>query len=319
MIARRFGPTSPGAWLVGSAVLAFAFGRGGWDHGASLAVALGLISATWPLSRAWRASAGLPLRSAIAWGFLALGFFLAGQVSALGEPIAGGRPGAGHWTYLGSLATLAGLVSVLNARTPGGGAWALLMGMLVVVFLLPWLEGSGLARGAGGMDRLRLDMPWTLFFGLLAAAGVTNYLPTRYGPAAALVGLSLGLELAGLVGTSWPPPRRAAAWSLVPWLWSGGAWVALGRARRPPPAGPGLARLWLWFRDHWGVVWALRVQERFNQAAEAAEWPIRLTWQGPTGPERPESAEKTLATLLRRFAPRDRLDREAAGGDGPTT
>ena len=42
----------------------------------------------------------------------------------------------------------------------------------------------------------------------------------------------------------------------------------------------GLDGLWFWFRDHWGVVWALRNQERFNRTAELAGWPVRLTWYG---------------------------------------
>ena len=51
------------------------------------------------------------------------------------------------------------LISVLNARTPGGGAWAILMALLVLVFLIPWLEGAGLRRAPIGLGRLRLDQP----------------------------------------------------------------------------------------------------------------------------------------------------------------
>ena len=77
-----------------------------------------------------------------------------------------------------------------------------MMGLLVLVFLIPWLEGRG------GWDRLRLDSPWTLFYGLLVLAGVTNYLPTRYGPAAAWLGLALVVEYLGLTRTGWPPSWR---------------------------------------------------------------------------------------------------------------
>src|SRR5947208_1414419 len=81
---------------------------------------------------------------------------------------------------------------------PGGGAWAFRMGRLGLVSLLSWMEGSGLAVGAGGWDRLRLDSPWTLFYGLLVLAGGTNFLPTRYGPAAACLILAFVLEYLGL-------------------------------------------------------------------------------------------------------------------------
>ncbi|MBX6311878.1 MAG: hypothetical protein IRY99_02995, partial [Isosphaeraceae bacterium] len=76
----------------------------------------------------------------------------------------------------------------------------------------------------------------------------------------------------------------------------------------------GLERLWLWFRDGWGVVWALRIQERFNRSAQAAGWPIRLAWSGAIGVEGapaveiPEAAEGMLKGLLRRFAEPEKLE-----------
>ena len=57
------------------------------------------------------------------------------------------------------------------------------MGILVLVLLIPWLEGPT-CSGRPAAWPLRLDAPWSLFYALLVIAGVTNYLPTRYGPAA---------------------------------------------------------------------------------------------------------------------------------------
>ena len=109
---------------------------------------------------------------------------------------------AGRLTYLMVLLILAGLVSVLGARSPGGGAWAILMALLVVVFLIPWLEAGGRIRHGQGMAQLQLRSPWTLFYGLLVVAGVTNYLPTRYGPVACAIGNGVGS------GVSRPDPWR---------------------------------------------------------------------------------------------------------------
>jgi hypothetical protein len=77
----------------------------------------------------------------------------------------------------------------------------------------------------------------------------------------------------------------------------------------------GLDAAWTWFRDHWGVVWALRVQERFNQSAEAQGWPIRLGWYGvsPESADVPDAAEATFKSLLRRFAEPGRIDEVLAG------
>jgi hypothetical protein len=79
-----------------------------------------------------------------------------------------------------------------------------------------------------------------------------------------------------------------------------------------------LERLWWWFGDRWGLVWALRVQERFNRTAEKSGWPIRLAWRGVVAteaePEVPPAALPTLIALLARFATRERLEAEARGG-----
>lgn len=189
------------------------------------------------------------------------------------------------------------------------------MGLLVLVFLLPWLEGSGLAGGTDPLDRLRLAFPWNLFFLLVAGAGVVNYLPTRFAPSAAFLGVGLLGELFGLVAADRPPATRAACWDFVPaGLALAGLSAMIGRKSR---AEPGLARLWAWFRDHWGAVWGLRVLERFNRAAESAGWTVRLGWPGPIDPDAnvEDGAESTLKALLRRFAPADRLER--ASGRAP--
>jgi hypothetical protein len=285
-----------------------------------MAVALALISASWPVARAWRGARGTALRSAVVWAALAIGLGVAAQLVGAVEPLARGRPGAGHLAYLSVLATLAALISVLNARTPGGGAWAMLMGLLVLVFLIPWLEAPERLRDAHGLGRLRLDAPWSLFYGLLVIAGVTNYLPTRYGPAALWLAAGFVLEYLGLSRTDWTPSQRGLIWSAVPWTLAVAVWVAAGRARRPAEAPTGLEATWLWFRDHWGVVWALRVQERYNRAAESSRWPSRLGWFGvvPAEPDVearpvvPEAAEATFKGLLRRFATPGRIDEASA-------
>jgi hypothetical protein len=247
---------------------------------------------------------------------IGVGCGVVAQVEALREPLEGGRPWAGHWTYLTSLAILAALTSVLNARRPGSGAWALLMGLLVLVLLIPWLEGSGLARGTDPLHRLRLQAPWSHFYKLVLFVGLLNYAPTRYGAAALALGLGFLAELNALDGTPYPPAMRALWWPVVSALFALAIWLADLLSRFSIHAPPGAGRLWLWFRDHWGVVWALRMQERFNESARARGWSVRLTWLGfktsPTLGATPTPAEvdATLQSVLRRFADPARIAAE---------
>ncbi len=189
---------------------------------AAWGVALALITAVWPVAHAWKAARGTALRPALGWALASIVVGLGAQVWAGVEPLESGRPGAGHLAYLSTLAMLSALISVLNARAPGGGAWGILMGLLVLVFLIPWLEGPGLLRDPAGLGRLRLSAPWTWFYGLLVVAGVTNFLPTRY--ALSAIGLAAGLviELLGLTHAEWTRAQRPG---LV------GRSVDLGRSR----------------------------------------------------------------------------------------
>lgn len=307
------------------------------SFGASVAVLALLVGTSWPLRRAWSSARGTALRPAVAWMMFAIALDVIAQVHALSEPdLASGRPATGHWVYLASLATLAALLSVLNARRPGNGAWSVLMSLLVLVFLIPWLESGGLARSVEPLRRLRLDGPWDLFYVGLAIAGVTNFLPTRYGPAAVLLGVGFALETLALTGTTYPPRLRARLWSLVPLCQAGSIWLAYSLCHRRTSSREPVEVLWSQFRDHWGVVWALRVRDRFNREAALRGWGYRLGWEGlddarapadsvacgSEGLVQPETTIQgdpytTLRGLLRRFADAERLDAFARPSVGP--
>lgn len=264
-----------------------------------------LGSVAWPIVRGWRGALGTQLRPVLAWAAGAVALRMAGEAGVLAGHVRGGA----LLSYFSDLAILAALITVFNARRPGAGAWALLMGMLVVVFLVPLLEGSGLATGGATGRGWALEAPWSWFFLLLAGAGVTNYLPTRFWPAAVLVGAGLALEYSGLTGGPSGPSGMAS------WLLAAGMWAAEWRAGTKRGETE-LERLWFWFRDHWGAVWGLRVLERFNQATARAGWPLRLSWHGAEsdGPWPRDEAKALLAGVLRRFADAERLEAEAGGG-----
>jgi hypothetical protein len=285
-------------------------------RGPLVLIVLLLVSAR-PLLDAWHAARGTALRAALVWAALALAASVIAQAVALTEPLAGGRPLAERFTYLCVLALLAALGSVLNARAPGGKVWAGLMVVLVVVFLIPWLEDQTRLRRAIAVSQLHLDAPWSIFYGLLVVVGVTNYLPTRFGLAAAGLGVVFILEYLALAPLGWSASRRAVIWSWIGWMLALSLWIARSSARRTPEAHSSCERLWFWFRDNWGVVWALRVLERFNRAAELSRWPVRLTWFGlvplaapePTQPApSPAETEAAFRNLMVRFVQSWRLD-----------
>ncbi len=282
---------------------------------APLALIVVLLVSSRALFDAWQAVRGTALRPALIWAALALSLAVIAQPAALGQTLDSGRPLAERITYLSVLALLAALGSVLNARMPGGKAWAILMSLLVVVFLIPWLEDQTRLRRAAALLPLHLDAPWSIFYGLAVVVALTNYLPTRFGFPSVILGVLFVLEYLAIAPDPWPASRRAVIWLWIGWTMALALAIARSSATRAPEARSNCERLWFWFRDNWGVVWALRVLERFNRAAEVSHWPVRLTWFGivPLPDEQgalpsPEELETTFRNLMKRFADSQRLD-----------
>lgn len=201
--------------------------------------------------------------------------------------------------YLALCLTGAAGVAVLGARRPHVLAWDFVVLGLLTVMLLPLLEGVFL--GARTLDGLRIT-----FLCATLALGITNYFPTRLGLGAILLALGCAGELWLLLNpatmpASWSPWRQGMIW-ISPWL----AWLGLATPRATPEP---LNRLWLDFRDRYGLVWGHRVREQWNSAALHRSFPGHLTWFGWTGkagetppsPAQEQEMHQTLAALLHRF------------------
>jgi hypothetical protein len=241
-----------------------------------------LLGAAWPLWLAWRATAATTLRSSLAWAVAAWAAWL--TALATGSALA---------SYLAlSLSGCAG-VAVLGARRPGVGAWNFVVAGLLAVFLLPVAQGWGTPR---------VETAHTIFLGATLVVPVFNYLPTRLGPAVLLCGLGWEVELAAVTGEHLAEWQEAAARLAL----AAGPWAGL-LARRTA-ARSAFDRLWLAYRDAFGLVWGQRSREQFNRAAANAGWAVRLTWHGlERAAEGATPGEDellgTLAAVLKRFGP----------------
>lgn len=234
----------------------------------------------------------------------------AAAAAALGEPPAW----LAHLRYLAAVTTLAPSMAVLGAKRPQDRAWQWIVLSLLVILALPSLRA--LALGA-----LRVPAPhaaWRWFLAILMAAGLLNYLPTRFWLAGLLAFAGQLLLLADylprlplvashpLLGLASLAAATAAA---AYWAWR----------RRRTVVEP-LDRLWLDFRDLFGLLWSLRVAERLNASASLYGWNIHLGWTGfqmaeghqanavvspATPPEVPEAVLKALQALLWRFVDAD--------------
>ena len=240
-----------------------------------IAILAGLV----PLVRAWWANRRTSLRDATLWAGLA---WLAWAGPLAYEPSADS-------VFIALAVTGGAGVAVLGARRPHVFAWNFVVLGLVGVLVLPLVEGWII--GARSLDALRLS-----FLAATLVVGIGNYVPTRFGLAAAL---SL------LVGAGWflivLEPTRAGSRTFVVGLRIGTAlipWVAL--------LSPGAAtdrdldRAWRSFRDRLGFVWGERTREQFNRSVENAGLSIRLGWRGVRG-EASETEIAQAADILRRL------------------
>ena len=195
-------------------------------------------------------------------------------------------------------------LAILGAKRPQHAAWSFVVAAFWGIMALPAAETFFLQRG----QRLEMGDARSWFLWILIAVGPINYLPTRQWLAAVMLAAGQILALAEYLPLV---HRTLIAHQELAGLWL--ACIALAVARPPRSiAASKYDRLWLDFRDTFGLFWALRLQERVNHVADTNEWPIWLAWSGHRDKRSAErvaaidsSIEPTLRTtlkgLLRRF------------------
>jgi hypothetical protein len=203
------------------------------------------------------------------------------------------------------------LVALLGAKRPQYAAWNFVVLSLWAIVALPAAENLFLHRGR----EVAMGDARGWFLWMLILLGPINFVPTRFWmPAIMLAGgqiIALSPHL--------PLLRREVVRDssmvglLVATCALGAAWLITQKRSR---AANRYDRVWLDFRDSFGLLWGLRVQERINAVAKQESWDLELTWSGFQSPstgkplvEVPAVIEPALRTslkgLLRRFTSKE--------------
>ena len=197
-----------------------------------------------------------------------------------------------HW-YVAATATFCPPMALFGAKRPQNQMWQFIVISLWFVLLMPAISHE-IARSGG--TTLGLDPVRSWFLNILVLMVALNYLPTRFAVSSLLFTSAQVCLLVDFLPLT------------VPLAFCVGAILLVCLKRAPIRNGPPLDRLWRDFRDAFGAVWALRIQQRVNQSAEMYGWKLRLDWHGftsldgdSTSPTTEKAVCDNLNNLLRRF------------------
>lgn len=262
--------------------------------------------------------AGSTLTAVWWWQAVALASLAAAAIGSWRADDGGLFAGAGAARYTACTATVCPLMALLGAKRPQSRAWFAIVAALWMILAMPAFFAAAYNPRSGGVW---LDPVRSSFLFVLILIGFFNWLPTRAAPAHVLQALGQIGMLAPFLPRDPLAPQGALVGLLGLALYAAGVivWNPLGGSRRG--ASRPLNRAWLDFRDAYGLVWGVRVLDRFNYEGVRQGWKIRLGWLGlrsivPGGgaelsPEVDLRMRRTLRSLLRPFLARAWLDQRA--------
>lgn len=225
--------------------------------------------------------------------------------------------GVGVSRYAACSATICPLMALLGAKRPQSKAWVAIVAALWVILTLPGIQAA-IYRSGG---EVVLDPVRGAFFVVLILIGIVNWLPTRAALPHVLQSCGQIAMLAPFLPRN-PIPLEGPTVGLFGLaLYAAGLalWNPFSKTRRA--ASRPLNRAWLDFRDAYGLVWGVRVLDRFNHEGVRHGWKIRLGWRGlrslvpgastELSPEIDQRMRKLMRSLLRPFVSRAWLDERA--------
>lgn len=266
-----------------------------------------------------RSARGTTLVGPLVWLQAALSAVAAVEILAALSVVAA-PSGLAALRFAAAVTTLCPLICLLGAKRPQQRTWHAVVASLWVVLALP--AGQALLGRAALFD---VPLPWRLMLVALIVMGVANSLFTRIWLSGVLMaaGQFVLLETQLMSSAVWIDlGDQRGVWGLALMVASRLALVAAMGLRRP--AIEPLDRLWLEFRDRFGMLWALRVAERVNSAAEQQDWNVVLLWAGfrtregghpasSLAPSTQRVLHQNLRNLLRRFVSQTWIDERLSG------
>ncbi len=262
------------------------------------------------------------LTTAWAWALIAAASWcVAAAASLFLVPAASA---VGQLWYVAAVLALCPWIAVLGARRPTIRVWNWFVVVPLVAVLLWPVALCWMPRGP---DRLILEAPHLVGFGLVLVMGSGNYLGTRFTGSAIMTVLAQIILIASL-GSS-HVDRGSVAWfaAAAACLLFTATLSAFHIRRRHDDKSSVWDVLWRDFRDTFGIVWANRIAERVNDEAAKSNWIVRLQPHGFVSTALGQKADvsihasqidHTLRWLLRRFVDDEwinsRLQAHAAPG-----
>ena len=217
---------------------------------------------------------------------------------------------ASVWRFLSASSTLCPGTALLGAKRPQNRAWQWIVASMWLVVSLPALQQIAMQRT--GAIELHPARVWFML-GLVVCCTV-NSLFTRRWHAVVLAGcgqiLLLAPYFASSIGVSKTQPLGIVVLS---------AGVIAGHLYRDRRTSlDPLDRMWLDFRDMFGLVWSLRMMESVNDVARSNDWDLTLCWSGfrdrsgnarwQLRADQMRVLTQTLKNLLRRFVSNEWID-----------
>ena len=262
----------------------------------SAAVGLPAVVILLVLARALDRVRRTTLVAPLIWASISLGAICAAEFITIARFSSHPAGALAALRYVAAITTFCPLMAVLGAKRPQDRAWQFIVAALICVLALPALQDLLYRYG----QPVALHPAWQWFIAVLIVIEVANYLPTRYGASSVLFAAAQIVLMADYLPAG---PQVAARWRVPIALGLtavAGALPAVGLPRRRPAADR-LARLRRDFRDWYGMLWALRVEQRASGPTVAGEGHANAA----TDEKEHAAIERTFVAHLKRFVSRE--------------